>query len=529
MSRLLQRRPPSRPGPPAPSRPGPLDRGARAAGRALLIAAAWFESPAARGFRLLLSASLGALYAGVLGWTVRASGTLNFSTDSWTYQELAGTVLRGDFYRFSTVRSYFSPEFSAAFPPLFPGLLALVRLLPGGASPVAAVWLNAGLALTAGALTLRLGRRLGAGAAASMLLAASLLLAPGFLDEVLSGRSVPAAVVLLLLAGLCGAARRPFMAGLCLGMVALTRFDLLPVVLLALAGLAGWGKAEAGRVRASVRLVLGALLGASPWVVYSLVQFHLLWASDNAWVASSAAPAFNLDFPARAALSASQAPGVFASRVLGNVAPLLSAVTLAGAAFPLALLGFAALAGARAASPRAWRQGGLFAVALTAALAPYLLTGYAEVRYFTPHLLLLGLALLVAARGLACTPRAAEVFALLCAAALLLTLQQGAGTLTARAVDGVWNTLHPDPAPVQMAQLRRCQRAAPGSVVVFAGRAQPLGPRYGAQMHARAALVASNLGRMTPVQQDAYFSGLRPFLLLEDARALPRCPELNRR
>src|SRR4051794_5984924 len=56
-------------------------------------------------------------------------GRPNFSPDSWSYLELSNTVF-SDFYRVNSVRQFERPlDYGNSFPPLWPILIALVRML----------------------------------------------------------------------------------------------------------------------------------------------------------------------------------------------------------------------------------------------------------------------------------------------------------------------------------------------------------------------------------------------------------------
>ncbi|MFO6445687.1 glycosyltransferase family 2 protein [Erythrobacter sp. NE805] len=418
-----------------------------------------------------------------------------YSPDSWALYELAQSV-GADFYRFTHWRSYASASpYSASFPPLTPVLIALVDALfgTGARSGLYLAFASfAGFAL----VSERIGRAvteapwLGLGAALVLLLGPNMLLI-----EMSAGRTIPLHLLLcaLILLGLLdggrlGAARAAgigFLAGLAL----LNRFDALLLPLLT-AGAIAW------RTRSSTR-TLAALaasaIAVSPWIVHSLIRFGTPFATDNAGIATSLdLAAYVTDWWPEAQAPVAGAPLALAVKIAANVLTcawtgaglLASPMGLAAAAFCAAPAGVAALAGGRPkGDARLWT---LAAAAAAAAvmLAPQVLTGYLEQRYFS---LFFWTAFLAAACwGAAQGQRLAQrrlAGQLACAAALLAAAVLVAGQVvqSARAgglAAGRWADFD---APADVRTLADCTRAEPGARILvlgddaFAARAGALG------------------------------------------------------
>lgn len=336
---------------------------------------------------LLTLAVLGAVLASVIA-------APPYSPDSWALYELSQTVF-GDFYRFTHWRSYADAgAYSAAFPPLTPVLIALIDSLLGTGARTGlylAFAAFAGFALVSEAI----GRRVTGAPWIGLAAAGVLLLGPNMLlIELGAGRTIPlqllllALIVLGLLHGRTLTLAQAAGLGALAGLALMNRFDavLLPPLV---SGAVLW----LTRCPARTLAALGAsLIVITPWIAYSLTTFGTLFATDNAGTASAIDPAaYVTDWWPTAQASFSDDPLAWAARVAGNALGLvrtfaglvLSPLGLGGAAIVAAPLALVWLTGERLCGTVAlWVLAGATA-ALAAMMAPQVLTGYLEHRYFS--------------------------------------------------------------------------------------------------------------------------------------------------
>jgi len=324
-----------------------------------------------------------------------------FSPDSWAFYELSKTVF-GDFYRFSHFRSYASASlYSSAFPPLHPVLIALGDALFSTGARTGLFIALLGFAGFAVASEM-IWRRATGTAWFGCVAAALLLLGPDMLlDEISAGRTIPvqlmlyALVLYSLLAGRSIGFGRSVAIGLVAGLCILNRFDAaaLPVLV---AAMIVWLTRKPLLGLASLA---ASALAVSPWVFYSWTTFGTLLSTDNSAIATGLdASAFVTDWWPEPQSTMADDPGAWAARVAGNA---LRLVTIAASLIltPMTLafgIGAAMIAGLHWLA--AQRPGGdgeplhhrralfvlaLFAAAMLFMLAPQILTGYLEYRYFS--------------------------------------------------------------------------------------------------------------------------------------------------
>lgn len=459
------------------------------------------------------------LALGAAAWLIE---TAWFSPDSWAYFELAKSVFGGDFYAFNTWRSYFSEHYSVSFPFGLPVAIALVQTV-FGAQPMAAVWLNVAVAAASWALMLGIGRRLGLSGLAALALATAMLMWPPYLNEVLAGRAIPLSLLWMLLAISAYQREQHLVGGLMLGLAALTRFDFLVGALLFIVGIV---LLDAGARRRIGWWVLGMLLGMAPWIGYSLSHFGRFWASDNSWVATSVAQAYVVDYPARATSTVFDDPTAWLARVFGNVPELLSALAESLLAFPVLVALVIAVAWCWRTLPTGrLRRVGLALLIVAASVAPYLLTGYFDPRYFLPLLLAWSLSLavlLMPVEGL----EPSRVPHLLLTAALLISLADGA-LYVAKASwysYGLKAEGRFDRHAGYLAALRECHVRQPSTTLIFARPLTEQASRYGATTGMLAAFAPSNLDRMSAVERQAYFTYMEPYLYVDADFDPHACP-----
>lgn len=119
-----------------------------------------------------------------------------FTPDSWTYYEYSRSVFSGDFFHVNTTRQFaLKTEYGISFPPLLPLFVALVnKARPMGI--YAEYFLNFALYPLTALLLLAIGRRAQGSTALGVFLAAVPYMNKSYIDELLSGRSMPAALFL---------------------------------------------------------------------------------------------------------------------------------------------------------------------------------------------------------------------------------------------------------------------------------------------------------------------------------------------
>lgn len=318
-----------------------------------------------------------------------------FSPDSWAYFELSQTI-GNDFYRIKHLRSYWTENYSAAFPPLWPALIFVANAV-FNLGPDIAILLNVVILLLIAAVADSIAKATFSVSGPGVLMALVLLLHPGFFGELVAGRSIP----LFILLGLTAlrliiaedAAHKTFRfaaLGAVLAAMFMTRFDgalwvivLFPFMLTLKPGthglLAFWAAYAAG---------------VSPWITYSMTRFDLAIVSDNSWVARALdRNAFVTDYPPAQGPTIADDPAFVFDTVIGRIPDLLAAaarspgrlgllvflilLVLLLLASPWRRLSFAGLGSSRALPFIA------VGLAIASASPSYLLTGYFDGRYFS--------------------------------------------------------------------------------------------------------------------------------------------------
>lgn len=413
-----------------------------------------------------------------------------YSPDSWALYELAQTVF-GDFYRFSHWRSYASgAPYSAAFPPLYPVLIAVVDAVLGTGARTG-LYLAFAFYAAFALVSEKIGRRvtgapwLGLAAVLPLLLGHNMLLA-----ELGAGRTIPlqlllyALVLLALLKGerigLAGAAGIGFLTGLAI----LNRFDAALLPLLA-AALVWWLTRKPGRALA---LLAAAAVTLSPWIWYSLATFGSPFATDNAGIATSLdRAAFVTDWWPGPRPTLADDPLAWGARIGANViecaltgvALLVGPMGLVAAAFlavPASLAGLVrlgpqAMPARRRVAPALRIMAG-FVLILAVLLAPQVLTGYLENRYFAASLwaALLAAACWGIAQGRTRHQRmifGRIAFAVVAVAILPVSVAQLVHTARAGQLDaGRWARFD---APADVRTLQACVQHAPGARILVLG------------------------------------------------------------
>jgi len=444
-----------------------------------------------------------AVFAVGFYFAARAIGVMLFNPDSWFYIEMSETVFNGDFYRFHTNRSYFSTEYSAAFPPGYPVALALARVVFGGATLTSGVLNICAAAATVYAL-FKICGLLNFHGLARLAVACALLLYPQYMDELFAGKAMPLAVLFFVFSFYALLTKRVFLSGVLLGGSALVRFDFLVYALCFQCAVFVLNR----KPKDALLSFCGVLLGIAPWVVYSFTRFGEFWVSDNSWVAVSAMKAYVLDYPAAPAVSALVNPGLWLARLFGNIPPLVKSVFSSSAGFPLLYVFLAAsLFKWRALLPGAKNKLLLICLFVVLSLFPYLLTGYYDKRYFALVFLVLSVAFIYTARE---AKLHLSGFAVL---GLLLTFYGGGAYLTdtlARAADYSKYKLPAENR--RIAELLACHQKHPDHTLIFSADTLYLTAWYGLTTGMKAASLPTNFERMTDLEKQFYFESMRPYL-----------------
>jgi hypothetical protein len=471
---------------------------------------------------VIFALSLGALFVALP--SMQRYGT--FSPDAWTVYELARTV-GGDFFRANTAREYVTGStYSSAFAPLWPVIVSAFSQIIGNiyAGYVAAFFAYAAFAVSAELFARRAFSQRGIGVLSALLMLQFL----GVREELSSGRSIPFALCELALLGalLIGLKTAPTwrvaLVGLLAGALAMTRFDALPAALVVILGAPLLG---VSRTRLAL-IVGGFALAVAPWVAYSIVHFHTVFATDNRAVALAVdRMAFVHDFHVRPQLTLFDAPGAWLSKVVRHAVTIgLALLRSARESLFLPILLVLVLVRARSVTPSAHaaddahtRAIVLFTVAVTAPLAGHVVTGYWDHRYFT-SLVWLGelFALAYVTRG---APRVA------------LALALAGGLFT---VSTLWHVTKVSPLATvrremdrsQIDRLADCLRRAggtPGDGVIFAGPDVVTRYKFGALTGWRVLPLPSNWDRLGAVEHDEFVRRYRAVFVV-DARPSPPVP-----
>jgi hypothetical protein len=415
-----------------------------------------------------------------------------YSPDSWALYELSQSVF-GDFYRFSHWRSYASASpYSAAFPPLYPALIAVTDGLLGTGVRTG-LYLAFASALAFALVSEQIGRRVTGAPWLGLATAGVLLLGPNMLViELGAGRTIPLQLLiyaLILWALLKGQARTlagAALVGALAGLALMNRFDAVLVPAVA-AGAVLWLSRKPSHALAALA---AAGLVVSPWVAYSLATFGTVFATDNAGAAFTIDPqAYVNDWWPIAQPTIADDPLAWAARVAGNAVGFLRTVASLIAS-PLGL-GGAVMLGAAAVQvwlaghrPRGNAQlwvltGFLLVTALM--MTPQVLTGYLEHRYLTTPFWALFLAIGCWGVAQGATRHQRAVFARLSAL--------GIGFLVAGL--GAWQLVQAGPpdtrawanfdAQADVRALKTCVKNTPGARILvlgddkFAARAGAMG------------------------------------------------------
>jgi hypothetical protein len=298
----------------------------------------------------------------------------SYSPDSFDYFSLSKTFFTGDgFYKINTIRSYLNIENSSAFPLLYPTCLSLVSLL-FGENYLNAAYFNVFLMTLTYIILFKLAILIQNKKPLGAFFSLTLILFPGYIQEVLSGRSIPLSLMLLSLCILFYSRNKVYLSFFVLGLACISRFDILPIALFA--------ALYVSYDKKNITILITLFFGMLPWIIYSLIYLDSIWASDNSWIALSSTPAFVTDFPAAASSTLFSNPLEWIVRVTKNFLKGIFYFGLAGSTnFLLVTLAVYFLIKKTYLKVTGINYLLLFLI-LNAILSPVYLSGYFDIRYF---------------------------------------------------------------------------------------------------------------------------------------------------
>lgn len=446
------------------------------------------------------------------------SGTSQYSPDSWSYFELAKKIHSDNFYKFNTYRSYFSDDRSASFPFGFPALLAVINKIFGW-NPLNAAYLNLVLAFSNFLLIQRISLQLCFPKIAGLALATSFLFYPGFLNEVVSGRSYPAATLLVLIGLYLVLISRKnwhlLIGGALVGASVLVRFDFLFTAWVSMM-LFMWFKRKC--LISIIIVNIGFVLGIIPWIIYSLIYFSKIWISDNSWVAISASNAYVLDFPARASETLFTNPFMWLKKIIFNGYRVAASLTSSLQKQQLILLLFSYLFIFRK-SILLDKENiiNIFIVifGFFLMLSPYLMTGYFDSRYFTFIFLIVTILIIIIFDHNIFSQGKEETIVnrFIFSSAILIILFFGIIDLVKTTGGAYWSTAIAHKRSAVINAFAVCHNNESNYTYIFVAEARHIAFQYGALTGNKVALLPSNFDNLDQESRNDFFQTVSPYRL----------------
>jgi len=439
-----------------------------------------------------------------------------FTQDTWSYFELSKTIFSEKFYFANTIRSYLYFPQSASFPFGYPLFLALVNSCLGD-NPANSVVLNIICAVISFLLIARLSSLLCFTNICTAALSSSLLMFPGYIDEVLAGRSLPLSIAFVLL-GLTVGLKYPatvgtLLAGFFFGLSVLVRFDFITH---AFATLFLFWYLKKAPIRTIFILTSGFFCGVLPWVVYSYLYFHKFWISDNSWVALAAHNAFVLDFPAKATSSIFSNPydwlRKFGWNTIRLVYHFLKALVLNPLLLVMLLYSFSIR---NKLFTKYSNYLFIILITLSLTLVPYAMTGYFNARYFT--YVLFGLTVLLMC--LLYKEEKVQILNSVIVAVAVVSIIIGVGSV----LNSKSKKVNADETTQLQAihEIYGCQKKYSNFTFVFSD--DVISFKYGALTQNKTVIIPSNFSTMSGQQKEEYLSFIGPHIYVGNLLEF-RCP-----
>jgi len=210
--------------------------------------------------------------------------------------------------------------------------------------------------------------------------------------------------------------------------------------------------------------------------------------------------------------------------LFSNLPPLFKAIISASFRFPLIVIFFIIVAfnWLHIKADIKSRVLILFFI-LSSSLAPYILTGYFDSRYFALFFLCLSVILLYAANETNGSLFFGVNFIGLTFASLALTITVGSLYLSKSIWDGIRKSQEMNTQAELVAMLYSCHNLHPDNTLIFVNDTASLAPKYGALTGMRVAFIPSNFQKMNEKEKIFYFEHMTPYILINDFSEMQKC------
>ena len=388
--------------------------------------------------------------------TAIAAQTPLFSPDSWGYFGLAKTIFTHNFYQHNYevfVEGTEAITKSKWFPFGYPIALGLLQKA-FGEIPSIAIYFNIFITLGIWNKIIELGEKFGIDSNFSIAIAASSILNPYFLDEVFAGRSIPLAFYLFLYS-IAISRKHPLIGGVFLGLAAITRSDYLVIGACSLACYTIIDK----KINRQIAMQgLGFATAVSPWIIYSYLHFSQGWGSyagDAALSQSSDNINTVIDFLVNTG-----------AKYTVNLRGLITSLIETAMFIPASWMFLLCLLQVISQKERS-KIVKIMPIALTSPIimAPYVLTGYHDGRYFTTYLsvIVFTLAWILSPHKRSWSKVASRTARI----SSLLSLIIGVYFMTSTISKGIAGKIEFQNSTETVKRIEACHRANPSTIVVF--------------------------------------------------------------
>ncbi|MBE7069982.1 MAG: glycosyltransferase family 39 protein [Ruminococcaceae bacterium] len=238
------------------------------------------SSKEAKAMILLVSAGL------ILATAFIVLSTGAFTPDTFSYYDIARTTFN-DYGNTGMIRQYVTDSvYNCSFPYMFPFLIFITDKLTG-LGTYSGVFVDFYVMLFSILVINTIGKKITSSCISGSVASFLMLTSPYLLDEVCAARTIPVAFFFVLTAMLGFVmyfgdedrkAMYPLLIGAFLGLAMCTRFDNISAA--AYCG-AVFILLPQKRIRNLICYVTGLAVTVSPWVIYSLIRFGKVWATDN--------------------------------------------------------------------------------------------------------------------------------------------------------------------------------------------------------------------------------------------------------